>query len=86
MTRNIIYIIKALTGMSFLRMMCIESDMTRQFYGTKVDFIAPMLTKSSWNTSLVPDLQVIKEVHVLASLRALKHSRDLKKRRIHPVL
>lgn len=48
MIRNISYLTEALTGKSYLRMVFIESNMARQFYGTKVDFMEPMLTQSSW--------------------------------------
>lgn len=45
MTGNIDYVMKALTRRLYLRMMCIEPDKTRQFEGTKIDFVKPMLTR-----------------------------------------
>lgn len=34
-------------GLSYLRMMCVESEMTRQFEEPKVEFMEPMLIKPS---------------------------------------
>lgn len=47
MIRNITYIIKALSGKSYLRMVFIESNTAREFCGIKVDFMETMLTQPS---------------------------------------
>lgn len=57
------YFTKALTGMSYLRKICINSDMTRQFKGTKVDFMKPGAIKPLGTAGLIPCLQSSQQPH-----------------------
>lgn len=58
--------------MLYLRMMLTESDMTRCFLGTWIDFMEPMITQLSWGNLFgtwftgFPVFQVSKESHFLA--------------------
>lgn len=89
---NIGYIIKALTGMPYLKTMLIEPDMTRYFERTKLGFLKPLLTKSSWKSQPdtwltgFPALQVSKEGHFVAGPRSLRYLGNFEKRGTYPNL
>lgn len=54
---NIGYKTKAFSKMSYLRMV-LDSDVTRHFQKTVVDFMEPMLIKTSWENWLCTRLRV----------------------------
>ena len=57
------YFTKPLTGMSYLRKTCIDSDMTRQLKGTKVDFMKPGAIKPLGTVGPIPCLQSCQQPH-----------------------
>lgn len=70
--------------MSYLRLMCIESDIIRLFCGTRVNFMETMLTKPSWKNWLVTWHTNLLALHVNkngyfpsspGNLAILRHSR-----------
>lgn len=92
MSRNIGYITKALSGISSLRDICIDSDMTKQLQGTKTDFMdanrVPLekINPVQGLQGSQQTYQVSEEGHSMAGTRTSVYFGDFKETGINPNL